>query len=609
MKRILLSFALASAPLLHAQTPFTYQGRLENSGTAFTGTVHIRLSLYSALTGGSALRTETLPNVPVTNGIFTITPATFTASDFPGASRFLNIEVSSDSGANYTALTPRQQVTWAPYAMTAGIVTGGVPASQITGTLNPSVIGNGTTSAAVTFGNGGATFSSLVGTPPFSVSNATKVLNLNSDLFDGLDSTAFLQKSGGTMTGPLGIANGTTLNFGNQARQMINLYNLDYAIGIQTNTLYQRSFNDWSWHRGGDHSDAQNAPGNGGTEIMRLSGSDLWLRPNAISGPRGRVVFGDLVSGNPRVSIGEPQGVADADELELTGSKIRVVNPFTNGIPAITFGQTTGQHIILYEGGGDTYGIGVQSGTQYFRTGEQFAWFRDGIHVDTANHPGSGGSMVMTLSGTGTLTARGTESGFNVINRNNSAQEWALYSRNSGGTGQFAIWNNGTGDVAAFSPNGDMYLTGQVSATVLTVRGGADVAEPFEMTKPEEMEPGTVVIIDEENAGHLKESTASYDTRVAGIISGAGGVKPGLRLHQEGVMEGDHHVALSGRVYVKADASFGKIKPGDLLTTSSNPGYAMKVNDHTKAQGAILGKAMSRLDHDTGLVLVLVTLQ
>lgn len=86
-------------------------------------------------------------------------------------------------------------------------------------------------------------------------------------------------------------------------------------------------------------------------------------------------------------------------------------------------------------------------------------------------------------------------------------------------------------------------------------------------------------------------------------------MKPGLRLHQEGVMEGDHHVALGGRVYVKADAAFGKIKPGDLLTTSSTPGHAMKVKEHDQAQGAILGKAMSRLDEGTGLVLVLVTLQ
>ena len=35
----------------------------------------------------------------------------------------------------------------------------------------------------------------------------------------------------------------------------------------------------------------------------------------------------------------------------------------------------------------------------------------------------------------------------------------------------------------------------------------------------------------------------------------------------------------------------------------------MKVTDHEKARGAIIGKAMTRLDGGTGLVLVLVSLQ
>jgi hypothetical protein len=68
-------------------------------------------------------------------------------------------------------------------------------------------------------------------------------------------------------------------------------------------------------------------------------------------------------------------------------------------------------------------------------------------------------------------------------------------------------------------------------------------------------------------------------------------------------------VALSGRVYVLADASGGPIRPGDLLTTSNSPGYAMKVSDYARAQGAVIGKAMSPLKEGKGMVLVLVTLQ
>ena len=60
---------------------------------------------------------------------------------------------------------------------------------------------------------------------------------------------------------------------------------------------------------------------------------------------------------------------------------------------------------------------------------------------------------------------------------------------------------------------------------------------------------------------------------------------------------------------LSAAAASGPIKPGDLLTTSDTPGCAMKVTDHGKAQGAILGKAMGSLNEGKGMVLVLVSLQ
>jgi hypothetical protein len=104
-------------------------------------------------------------------------------------------------------------------------------------------------------------------------------------------------------------------------------------------------------------------------------------------------------------------------------------------------------------------------------------------------------------------------------------------------------------------------------------------------------------------------SIRAYDRQVAGIVSGANGVNPGISLSQQGVIEGGQNVALTGRVYVQADAGNGPIRPGDLLTTSSLPGCAMKVTDHTRAQGAVLGKAMSALEEGTGFVLVLVSLQ
>jgi len=171
-----------------------------------------------------------------------------------------------------------------------------------------------------------------------------------------------------------------------------------------------------------------------------------------------------------------------------------------------------------------------------------------------------------------------------------------------GGANVMNFYNNTNGNVMSLTAGGDL------SVATITIRGGADVAEPFQMSH-QDIPKGAVVIIDAKHPGQLKLSERAYDTRVAGIVSGANGIQPGLSLHQEGAIAGGQNVALTGRVYVQADASNGPIQPGDLLTTSDIPGYAMKVTDHTRAQGAILGKAMTELPEGKGNVLVLVTLQ
>ena len=66
------------------------------------------------------------------------------------------------------------------------------------------------------------------------------------------------------------IAGSASLSFGNDVRQMLNLYNTVYGIGVQSNTLYCRSDGRFSWHRGGQHDNNENNPGSGGTTAMTL---------------------------------------------------------------------------------------------------------------------------------------------------------------------------------------------------------------------------------------------------------------------------------------------------------------------------------------------------
>lgn len=156
---------------------------------------------------------------------------------------------------------------------------------------------------------------------------------------------------------------------------------------------------------------------------------------------------------------------------------------------------------------------------------------------------------------------------------------------------------------------GNLNVKGTVAAQVLQITG-ADIAEPFNVTDTDTIQSGTVVAIDPKQPGRLRTADKAYDSTVAGIISGANGINTAIIMKQEGTLaDGSHMVALSGRVYCWADASYGQIKPGDMLTTSDTPGHAMKASDHKKAQGAIIGKAMTELKHGKGLVLTLVTLQ
>lgn len=172
----------------------------------------------------------------------------------------------------------------------------------------------------------------------------------------------------------------------------------------------------------------------------------------------------------------------------------------------------------------------------------------------------------------------------------------------------FGVLDNGNVGVGTSTPAAKLDVNGVTRTKTLTIVGGADLSEPFAMSQ-RDVSPGAVVVIDERHPGKLRMSHRQYDKKVAGIVSGAGGIQPGISMIQEDALEAGENVALSGRVYVNANTSGGAIEPGDLLTTSGIPGEAMKASKHDRAQGAILGKAMTSLSDASGHVLVLVTLQ
>jgi hypothetical protein len=77
------------------------------------------------------------------------------------------------------------------------------------------------------------------------------------------------------VTGNLEV--GGSESFGNTTRQMLNLYNTTYGIGIQNSTFYFRTSNTaaFNWYMGGVHSNTANDAGTGGTRLMRLDSSGI----------------------------------------------------------------------------------------------------------------------------------------------------------------------------------------------------------------------------------------------------------------------------------------------------------------------------------------------
>ncbi len=559
------------ATQLSIGTGFSYQGYLADNGVPVNGSCHFRFELWNDEVAGSQVGSaDIIRAVPVTDGNFAVIlndSNEFGDLAFHGQARWLEIAVNCDN-TDFTTLNPRQHVYPTPYAFSL------VPGAIIRDDLDESIV---------------------------TISNA-------SDDIDGVGLTVFSVMDGIHVNASrAGIVIDEADFIGVHIKE-----SGDDALQIDTAAVRGVRINQ----TGADGVSIVNA-GTNGVEVGS-SGQDGFQVVNA--GDDGFQV-------NTATNDGVVIGSAGQDGVHINSSGndgVEIESAGNHGLRVAEAGAT-GVSI----GNAGTHGVFVQSannGSGVFVSSATF----DGIFVDSAGNRGG------TFRGenAGIYARSGSDGNPDIILGGNS-------NTNDGDNGRIVSPPN--------YPDSDFYITsndavvvelnadgagdadndfeirnaddnvifrvdegGRTTVEVLEITGGSDLAELFEVNAAANQAPeaGMVACLDAERPGQLVICHHANDTKVVGVISGAGGVAPGMIMGQDGsIADGDYPVAITGRVYVWVDASEQPVQVGDMLTTSETAGHAEKVVDHGAAQGAILGKAMTGLDSGSGLVLVLVTLQ
>ncbi|NEQ41079.1 MAG: hypothetical protein F6K40_34655 [Okeania sp. SIO3I5] len=307
-----------------------------------------------------------------------------------------------------------------------------------------------------------------------------------------------------------------------ETRQMIDLWGTVYGIGIQSNTQYFRTGNNFAWYKGGSHNSDQLNSG-GGTVQMVIKDGNVGI--GKIDPGAKLEISGDLKLQNGVAvnNISSDVNLSDNNDLTIATSKAIKTYADTKALGSssqdfsakkltvsgsLSFAVNISEMINLWsDNEGNHYGIGVQGETQYFRTYKNFAWYKGGSHNNSALNPGTGGTVQMVIKdGSVGIGTNDPGAKLEVIGGTTKLEQeawqtavlensWVNYSNTFNHAGYFkdslgivhlkGLVKNGTGDVIFTLPDGYKPAAQElhVICTDINESGRVDIMTNGEVTR------------------------------------------------------------------------------------------------------------------------------
>ena len=343
-----------------------------------------------------------------------------------------------------------------------------------------------------------------------------------------------------------------------------------------------------------------------------LSGQNrVWTLENGVFGTPGLFSIFDrsalqarlIITTEGRVGIGSTTPLAKL-EVQSSGS-----------LPAVLGNSQSGNGLQGVSTSGDGLHGESSSGKGVFGHSDS-SYGVHGVGNVGVRGESSGGTGVY---GEGNVGVNGVSAGGTAVH-GLSASGVGVQGVSSSSYGTIGASGSGTG-VHAQSTSGNLIDASNGSGIKFKVENNGNVHAPAYLGLPDfaeailpsavdksRLQPGDVLVTASNTDRSVSKSRKAYSTSVLGVYSTAPGFV-GTERPIEGASSDTIPMAVIGIVPCKVSAENGPIRRGDLLTTSSTPGHAMRCANRIKCTGAVVGKALSSLDKGTALIPVLVTLQ